>query len=121
VKLLPDNHLPTAVADALRRAGIDVVTLAEWRGGTLRQVEDELILARAADDERVFVTYDCKTVPRLLIRWAAEGRTHAGVLLIDEKSIRQNDRRGLIRALSIFVANHGDEEWRDQVMYVPRA
>jgi hypothetical protein len=43
------------------------------------------------------------------------------VVLIDEKTIRQDDRRGLIRALQAFVAEHADEDWRNQVRYLPRA
>lgn len=96
------------------------MTLAEWRDSALRRAADDVILAQAAEDERVFVTHDCKTVPSLLIRWAAETRMHAGVLLIDEKSIRQNDRGGLLRALRYFVAEQGDEDWRNQVMYLPQ-
>jgi predicted nuclease of predicted toxin-antitoxin system len=120
VQLLLDDHTPSVVAEGLRRTGVDAVALAEWLGGLFREAEDELILSRAADDGRVLVTYDRRTVPSLLARWAAGGRSHAGVVLIDEKTIRQDDRRGLIRALRAFVAEHSDEDWRNRVRYLPR-
>jgi predicted nuclease of predicted toxin-antitoxin system len=120
VQLLLDSHLPRAVAEGLRRAGIDAMALAEWLGGAFREAEDELILTHAAEEGRVIVTFDRRTVPSLLARWAAGGRSHAGVVLIDEKTIRQDDRRGLIRALQAFVAEHADEDWRNQVRYLPR-
>jgi predicted nuclease of predicted toxin-antitoxin system len=71
VKLLLDNHIPRAVAEGLRRADIDALASPEWRGGGFREAEDELILARAAEDGLVFVAYDRRTVPSLLTRWSA--------------------------------------------------
>jgi predicted nuclease of predicted toxin-antitoxin system len=64
VQLLLDDHTPSVVAEGLRRTGVDAVALAEWLGGLFREAEDELILSRAADDGRVLVTYDRRTVRR---------------------------------------------------------
>ena len=50
-----DEHIPHAVAQALRRRGIDVLTTVE---AGLLGVTDEEQLARAHAEGRVLVTYD---------------------------------------------------------------
>ena len=50
-----DEHIPNAVADALRHRGIDVLTVAE---AGLIGIPDEELLAHALADGRVLVTQD---------------------------------------------------------------
>jgi hypothetical protein len=121
VRLLLDAHIGRAVAEQLRRRGVDVEPLARWRGGALRAADDEAVLLEAAREERVLVSYDCRTVPERLRRWANEGRSHAGVVMVDERTIRPEDAGGLVRALLGLVQDHGDQDWRDRVVYLTRA
>ena len=53
--------------------------------------------------------------------WAESGRSHGGVILVDDHTIHQQDFGGQIRALRALVAQYGDEPWIDRVMYLPRA
>jgi hypothetical protein len=121
VRLLLDAHVGRAVAEHLGRRGVDVETVARWRGGALRAADDEVVLVAAAAEQRVLVTYDCRTIPARLRRWANEGRSHAGVVLVDELTIRPNDPGGLVRALLGLVDEQGAAEWRDRVVYLTRA
>ncbi len=55
VRFQLDEHIPNAVADALRHRGIDVLTVAEAR---LIGVPDEELLAHSFAEGRVLVTQD---------------------------------------------------------------
>jgi hypothetical protein len=118
VRLLLDAHIAHAVADGLRRRGVEVEALGHWRGGALRAADDEAILRAAAAADWVLVTYDLQTIPERLRRWANEGRGHAGLILVDGRTIRPNDIGGLVRALLALVDERGDEDWRDRAVYL---
>jgi predicted nuclease of predicted toxin-antitoxin system len=121
VRLLLDVHLAHAVADQLRLGGADVESLARWRDGSMRAADDESILLTASSDGRVLVSYDCRTLPERLRRWANERRSHAGVVLIDARTVRPDDIGGLVRALLELVDQRGQTEWSDRVVYLTRA
>jgi hypothetical protein len=58
-----------------------------------------------------FVTYDVRTIPSLLNKWQAQGRSHAGVLFIGRKTVSSSDFGGLIRSLIALAEERGEEEW----------
>jgi hypothetical protein len=118
MRLLLDSHVPHAVAPPLRDDGFDVETLADWRGGRLLDWPDDTILEAAATEARTLVSFDCKSIPRLLRAWGRAGRSHGGVILIDEKTIRQNDIGGIVRALRALLLQYGNEPWTDRSQYL---
>jgi hypothetical protein len=121
MKILLDVHVPLAVAAQLRRRGVDAVSVAEWQGKRYRQAPDDDILLAAHSDGRLLVSYDQKTIPKLLLAWSNAGWHHAGVILVDSRAIRPQDVGGLVRGLCQFVEDHGEEDWRDRVDYLRRA
>jgi hypothetical protein len=90
----------------------------DWRGGNYRSAPDDQLLAAATTDERVLVTYDLRTIPTLLNEWAETGQQHAGVILVDDKTLRPDDIGRLIRALRALVAQSGSQSWRDRVVFL---
>lgn len=116
--LLLDSHVPHAVAPPLQADGFDVETLAQWQDGIYLELSDEAILEAAFANSRTLVTYDCKTIPSLLRALASTGRSHGGVILIDEKTISQHDVGGLVRALRVLMQQYGDEDWTDWCHYL---
>lgn len=66
-----DEHVPTAVADGLRRRGIDVTTTAE---AGLISAEDAAHLAFANRQSRVVVTHDDDFLSR-----HSRGEPHCGI------------------------------------------
>jgi predicted nuclease of predicted toxin-antitoxin system len=118
MRLLLDVHLSPAIARRLQQDGVDVVTVRDWRQGNYRSAVDDQLLTAAAADERVLVTYDLRTIPTLLKTWAETGRQHAGVILIDDKTIRPDDIGRLIRALQALVAGNDRERWSDRVVFL---
>jgi hypothetical protein len=98
-----------------------VFMLDEWRGGTFRHSSDETILTAAADEGRTLVTYDNRIRSEILDVWASQGRSHAGVVFINVRTIRQSDYGGLIRALRALVKARGEDNWQDQIGYLQPA
>ena len=115
MRLLLDAHVSPAVARALQAGGSDALAPRDWHGGQYRTASDAQILAAAVAEERVLVTYDLRSIPPLLKEWAQSGRHHAGVILVDRKTIRPGDVGGLRRALAAVVFERGEVEWRDRV------
>lgn len=120
VKLLLDSHINKAAVAAIhsRCPGLEVVHIADWRGGTFRTAEDEVILAACIEEARAFVTYDLRTIPGLLRQWAAEERAHAGVIFIDRNAIAPNDAGALARALWKLVEETGETDMTNEVRYL---
>jgi hypothetical protein len=122
VKLLLDEHISPAVADGLRRRNpsLVVVSLAEWKNGEFWGQQDSVCLQQAAVQGLTLVTYDRRTIPPLLKDWAEEGRSHGGVIFVDEKTISPADPGGLVRALSELAKATGRWDWIDRVSFLRR-
>jgi predicted nuclease of predicted toxin-antitoxin system len=71
-----DEHVPSAVAQALRRRGIDVLTAGE--AGLLSAADDEY-LARSYSEGRVLVTHDGD-----FLRFHHEQQQHAGIAYCEQ-------------------------------------
>src|SRR5438876_9199419 len=103
MKLLLDVHVRLVVASQLRSRGVVAASVAKWQGGHYREAPDDDILHAARSDERVLVSYDQKTIPKLLLAWSNARWHHAGVILVDSRTIPPQDVGGLLRALSRLV------------------
>jgi hypothetical protein len=66
-----DEHVPTAIAEGLRRRGVDVTTTLEAGLGAAKDPDH---LAYALAERRVIVTHD-----RDFPRWHAAGLRHIGI------------------------------------------
>jgi hypothetical protein len=120
VKLLLDEHISPAVAQGLSATGVAAAALRDWHAGAYLETADELILQMAQTEGWTLVTYDLRTIPPLLKVWAEQSVSHGGVILVDERSIAQNDIGGLIRALTRLVASLGSAPWENRVVFLTR-
>lgn len=75
-------HAPS-IAGALAEDGHDVVAVAAE--ASLRGSPDADLLEHAATAGRVLVTENIVDFARLTERWAAEGRSHAGLIFTNPK------------------------------------
>lgn len=118
MRLFLDAHVSgRRVARALRKAGHDVRAADEDRD--LDGMSDEDLLALAADDSRILVTFNVADFPRIVRRWAEEGRVHAGCAII--VGIDHGEFGTIIRVIRRALdarPNHGD--WRDYTCFVAR-
>jgi len=122
LKLLLDEHISPNVAAGLRRrhTGLMVRSLAEWEAGSFLGQDDSICLEEAFRQGLTLVTYDRRTIPPLLKRWAEEAHRHAGVIFIDEKTISPADIGGLVKALGSLVRETRSWNWTDRIVFLRR-
>lgn len=122
LQLLLDEHVSPDVAKGLRRRHRSLVVhaMADWEHGKFLGQDDSACLLRAAAQRLTLVTYDRHTIPPLLKLWAEEGRPHAGVIFVDEKTISPSDIGGLVRALSKVYREAGRWNWNNLVVFLQR-
>lgn len=73
-----DEHVPKAVAEGLRRRGVDVVTVQEIG---LQAADDQRHLERATQEGRVVVTQDAD-----FLRLHAAGVSHRGIVYAPQQT-----------------------------------
>jgi Domain of unknown function (DUF5615) len=122
LKLLLDEHISPDVATGLRRRhpALAVYALTEWDDGSLLGQNDFTCLTRAAAEGMALVTYDRRTIPVLLKTWAEQGRSHGGVIFVDEKTISPANVGGLVRAPSQMYRETRKWDWTDRVVFLRR-
>ena len=122
LKLLLDEHVSPDVADGLIRhnRSMTVHSMAEWENGAFLGQDDSVCLQHAASQSLTLVTYDRRTVPRLLKAWADIGRAHGGVVFVDEKTISPADIGGLVRALTDLYRETRKWDWTNRVCFLRR-
>ena len=104
MRYLIDEDLATDIARIARRLGLDVVSVHEVNreGWT-----DEQQLAQAAAEERCVVTANRGHFEDLTDQFAIEGRSHAGVLVV-QGALRSADPSAVAHALLAFDNARGD-------------
>lgn len=78
--LLDANLSPRGIAAQLRKAGHDVLALAE--DATFEGLPDPQVLEMASSERRVLITRNSRDFAPLARQWAEARRSHAGIILI---------------------------------------
>ena len=122
LRLLLDEHISPRVAEGLRRREPSVVVhaMAGWQQGNFLGQDDDACLTEAARQRLTLVTYDRTPIPLLLKTWAESGRSHGGVIFVDEKTIVPADLGGLVRALHRLFLASGRRDWTDRICFLRR-
>lgn len=122
LKLLLDEHISPAVVTGLRRRipVLVIRSMVDWEDGDFLGQEDSVFLEQAFRQGLTLVTYDRRTIPPLLKQWAEEGRSHAGVVFVDDKTISPGDIGGLVKALSMLLKQGRTWDWKDRVIFLRR-
>ena len=147
--LLLDEHISPKVAAGLtaQHPGMPVVALAHWQGGQFLGVPDEVLLTAAfaagssetgssdagtpgqalrekqalrETQALTLVTFDLRTIVPLIKEWAEQGRSHGGVIFVDERTLASHDFGGLVKALGELWMAQGAWDWTDQVVFLQR-
>lgn len=106
--LLLDEMISPTLAQNLRAAGFDVVAISA--NPSLRGTSDPEVLELATREGRVLVTHNVKDFALLAASWAAEGRTHTGMLFISAKSF-PSGRSQLGRLAAALEGRWADDRW----------
>ncbi|MBI4280399.1 MAG: DUF5615 family PIN-like protein [Armatimonadetes bacterium] len=118
MRLWLDNHLSPRVARRLRDDGFDVRAILE-EPPQVQGLSDEALLEEAHQRGRALVTYNVGDFGAIHQQWLATGRSHAGIILLSTKTIRQKDIGSQIKALRIFLGHHRRQaDLKDQVLWL---
>ena len=110
VRFFTDEDVYAAIAPALRKAGLDALSAPEaHRLGK----SDDSQLAFAADEGRVFVTFNVAHFTALHRAWLSQGRHHAGIIVSSQRPIGDMLRRILHLARTLDA-----ETLRDRLEYL---
>jgi hypothetical protein len=120
VRLLLDCHISKATVRALQQSYslLDVEHLAVWHSGAFLRASDEEILIVCHRERRVFATFDQRTIPDLLRSWAAEQRSHSGVIFGDENTVKPARPGAVASALARLVKEIGDSDTTNLVRFL---
>jgi predicted nuclease of predicted toxin-antitoxin system len=119
LRLLLDEQQDPAIAQSLRKEGLDVIAVAERL--ELREISDADVLAAAIADRRAVVTEDVRDFTILHRRFLEQGQTHYGILLTSRTRFPRHraGRRALLAALrSVLGAHESEDALRDQLIWL---
>lgn len=66
------------------------------------------------------MTFDQRTIPRLLELWAESGKSHGGIIFVSRKAFAPNDLSGLAICLVAFWDAYRDLDWTDRLAHLRR-
>ena len=120
LSLLLDEHISPVVAEQMRARNQStlVQSIYLWRSGILCGTPDLRVLEAAAEERLTLVTFDLKTIPRILAEWTAMGRAHGGVILVDQRTIRTEHFGQLVGALEQLREREHARDWTDRIVFL---
>lgn len=113
LRFLADENFHNGILNALRREqpDLDVVRAQDYVPGSA----DPVLLGWAAEEGRIILTHDVKTVPRFAYDRVRQGEPMAGVIVINTNVPPRN----AVADLSLLIACITVEECRDRVQFLP--
>jgi predicted nuclease of predicted toxin-antitoxin system len=115
VRAILDEQLSPQIAVLLRQAGYDVDAVADR--GDLAGRSDRIIFEAACGEGRAVVTNNIKDFRPLAAEWLAQGRVHAGLILLPSTRTRtRNAIAAVAGAIENVLRDHpdglsGSERW----------
>ncbi|MHB2022643.1 MAG: DUF5615 family PIN-like protein [Mycobacteriales bacterium] len=115
MKALVDEQLSPLIASRLRESGYDVIAVTEL--GDLVASSDRVVLAVASAEDGAVITNNVKDFRPLAAERLAQGRTHAGLILVPSKLTRTRAAvTTLATAIETLLKDHpeglaGSERW----------
>jgi predicted nuclease of predicted toxin-antitoxin system len=113
-RFLTDENIDSDLILALRRR-VDDIDILRVQDVGLRTVGDPEILQWAADEGRILISHDLKTIPRFAGERLTAGLPMPGVILLRSSlSIAQ-----AIHEIAAIAVASDAEEWNNQIAYLP--
>lgn len=118
MRFLLDAHVSgPRIGRRLRDAGHDVRALDQEQA--LEGLDDEEVLALAAQEQRILVTHNIRDFPDILREWATAQRAHTGAILVYGIDHREFNlvARGIEHCLESYTE---PADWVDLAVIVNR-
>ncbi|MEQ8191086.1 MAG: DUF5615 family PIN-like protein [Candidatus Eremiobacterota bacterium] len=107
LSLLCDEHIPYQVVQGLRRRDIDIITVQELN---LSSAEDEKIIERAVEEERVIYTQDTD-----FLRLHKSGYMHYGIIYHHQQAYSIGE---IIRNIILICQTISKQEIKGHVRFL---
>ena len=110
MRLLLDEHYSPRIAEQLRQAGHDVVSISER--SDLRGCTDEQVFSFAQAEHRALLTENTADFLEEIQRAQRDDLTHFGVIFTSPRSFPRgpNTIGSYVRALDLFLSSHQAED-----------
>lgn len=120
MRLLLDEHYTCAIAQELRRRGVDAVAIQQERPD-LEGGDDDVVLRTATAERRVVVTNNVRDFAPLVEAFGVRGETHFGVIFTDDATFPRTQAGigSIVLALADF-SQSADDDLLDSCVYLPR-
>jgi len=112
LRLYMNHHVRSAITQGLRRRGVDVLTAYEDGAA---EFDDERLLERAAELDRVVFTHDDDFLG-IADRWQQAGRLFPGLVYAHQLSVTIGKAIG---DLELIAKTSDSEELRNKVQFLP--
>jgi len=113
IKFLADEDLRRSIVLGVRRREPSVSFLTGYEVGAVGK-SDLVVLGIAADEVRILVSHDFRTMPQHFRRFV-DNRSSPGVFLIPQSL---SPSKAIEELVTIWLASEA-EEWANQLWYLP--
>jgi predicted nuclease of predicted toxin-antitoxin system len=114
LKLAADENFNGKIVRGLLRQEptLDIVRIQDTE---VSQAEDDIVLVWAAQAGRILLTHDVNTMPAYAYERVKNGQSMPGIFLVNpDASFRQ-----VIEDILLLCFASLEDEWNDQVLYLP--
>jgi hypothetical protein len=115
LRLVSDENFTEGIVQGLLRRCPEL-DLVRSRDEGLRGADDPALLAWAAANQRVLLTHDRQTMPGHAYDRVVQGWPMPGVFVV---STQLAPGRAIEDILTLVLGSWHDDEWKDQVLFVP--
>jgi predicted nuclease of predicted toxin-antitoxin system len=114
IRLLTDENVDNNILRGLGRR-LPQLDLVSARGAGLAGSPDLVLLKWAANEQRIILTHDIKTMVRDANQLVAKGKPMAGVIFVPD----QLEIGRAINDLVIVLESYTESDMRDRIEYLP--
>ena len=111
---LADEDLDADIIQGLRSAE-PVIDILDVKTAGLRGMEDPALLERAAQQNRIVISHDRRTMTRFFLERLAAGKSNPGLFIAPQRHAIGE----IVESLLLVWTASQAEEWRDRIVYLP--
>jgi len=115
IRFLADEDIDADIIEGLR-AREPAIDILDVKTGGLRATEDPDLLELAAQQDRVLISYDRRTMTRHFWDRVRAGKPSPGLFIFPQEEAMMGE---IIESLLLVWAESEPEEWRNGVAFLP--